>query len=150
MPLSYDWTALNGKIDEMTPNGNTDVTVGLAWGWHALTPNTPLTEASAPVANLDKVIVLLTDGDNTEAWDNTNNKKITSQAAIDARTAQACANVKAANIKIYTIRVINGNATLLKSCASSPTMYYDVQQASQLNSVFAAIAQNLANLRIAK
>ena len=29
-------------------------------------------------------------------------------------------------------------------------MYYDVQAASQLNDVFSAIAQNLANLRIAK
>jgi hypothetical protein len=29
-------------------------------------------------------------------------------------------------------------------------MYYDVQQASELNVVFSAIAQNLANLRIAK
>jgi hypothetical protein len=29
-------------------------------------------------------------------------------------------------------------------------MYYDVQQASQLNNVFSSIAQNLANLRVAK
>jgi hypothetical protein len=29
-------------------------------------------------------------------------------------------------------------------------MYFDVQNASQLNGVFSAIAQNLANLRIAK
>jgi hypothetical protein len=29
-------------------------------------------------------------------------------------------------------------------------MYYEVQQAAQLNSVFGSIAQNLANLRIAK
>jgi hypothetical protein len=29
-------------------------------------------------------------------------------------------------------------------------MYYDVQQASQLNAAFESIAQNLANLRIAK
>jgi hypothetical protein len=29
-------------------------------------------------------------------------------------------------------------------------MYYDVQNASQLNGVFTSIAQNLANLRIAK
>jgi len=29
-------------------------------------------------------------------------------------------------------------------------MYYDVQQASQLNGVFTSIAQTLANLRIAK
>jgi hypothetical protein len=46
--------------------------------------------------------------------------------------------------------VIDGNATLLQGCATNPSMYYDVQQASQLNSVFTAIASNLANLRIAK
>jgi Flp pilus assembly protein TadG len=150
MPLSTDWNTLNTKIDAMTPNGNTNVTIGLVWAWHALTTNTPLTEAAAPAPDLDKVIVLLTDGDNTESWDNTNNKKITSQTTIDARTEAACTNIKAANIRIYTVRVIDGNATLLKNCASKPTMYFDVQNATQLNSVFTAIAQSLANLRIAK
>jgi hypothetical protein len=29
-------------------------------------------------------------------------------------------------------------------------MYYDVQDADQLNAAFSAIAQNLANLRLAK
>ena len=29
MPLSHDWTALNAKIDAMTPTGNTNVTIGL-------------------------------------------------------------------------------------------------------------------------
>ena len=150
MPLTSDWVALNNKVDEMSPNGNTNVTIGLAWAWHALTANEPYTEAKVPTANLDKVIIILTDGDNTEAWDNNNSKKITSQTAIDTRTALACTNIKAANIKIYSVRVINGNATLLRNCATNPTMYYDVQQASQLNGVFSAIAQNLANLRIAK
>jgi uncharacterized protein YegL len=150
MPLTADWTSLNTKIDAMQPNGNTNVTLGLVWAWHALTTNTPLTEAATPSPDLDKVIILLTDGDNTEAWNNSNNTKITTQSTIDARTAAACTNIKAANIKIYTVRVINGNATLLKNCASSATMYFDVQNATQLNSVFTAIAQNLANLRIAK
>jgi Flp pilus assembly protein TadG len=150
MPLSTDWTALNNKVDEMYPNGNTNVTIGLVWAWHALTTQIPYTEANAPAANLDKVVIILTDGTNTESWDNTNTKKITSTSAIDARTALVCSNIKAANIRIYAVRVIDGNATLLKNCATNPTMYYDVQQASQLNSVFSAIAQNLANLRIAK
>ena len=57
---------------------------------------------------------------------------------------------RAANIKVYTVRVIDGNATLLQSCATKPDMYFNVQQAVQLNSVFGSIAQNLANLRIAK
>ena len=58
--------------------------------------------------------------------------------------------MKAANIKVYTVRVINGNSTLLRNCATSPTMYYDVDQASDLNSVFSSIAQQLATLRISK
>jgi hypothetical protein len=37
-----------------------------------------------------------------------------------------------------------------RNCATKPDMYYEVSQAVQLNSVFASIAQNLANLRISK
>ena len=142
--LTNDWNTLRSTVDQMAPNGNTNVTIGLVWGWHALTANAPFTTGAAPAADLEKVIILLTDGDNTKnRWTNTS-------AAIDARTQLACDNVKAANIKIYTVRVIDGNATLLRGCATNPGMYYDVQQASQLNTVFSAIAQNLANLRLAK
>jgi Mg-chelatase subunit ChlD len=153
LPLTDIWTGLDtlkNKVDNMQPNGMTNVTIGLTWGWHSLSNSVPLEQGSATQPDLDKVIILLTDGDNTESWDNANNKKITTESAINARTELACANVKAANIRIYTVRVINGNSDLLRNCASSPTMYYDVQNASQLNGVFTSIAQNLANLRIAK
>jgi Flp pilus assembly protein TadG len=149
MPLTdiFDttgFTNLNAKIDAMTASGNTNVTIGLVWGWHALTAGEPLTQGSEPAPDKDKVIVLLTDGDNTQnRWSN-------SDSQIDPRTALACANAKAANIKIYAVRVIDGNATLLRNCATKPSMYYNVNQASQLNSVFSSIAQNLANLRLAK
>jgi Flp pilus assembly protein TadG len=149
-PLTNDWTALTTKIDSMTPNGNTNVTIGLVWAWHALTAGAPLSEAAAPKEDLDKVIILLTDGDNTESWKNSSNSKVTSSSSIDARTKLACDNIKAANIKLYTIRVIDGNATLLKGCATNAGMYFDVTTASQLSGVFAVIAQNLANLRLAK
>jgi len=149
MPLtdvfeSTGFQALNDKIDAMTPAGNTNTTIGLVWGWHSLTSNLPLTQGAAPAPDLDKVIIMLTDGDNTQdRWSN-------SGSDIDARMGAACANVKAANIKVYTVRVINGNSTLLRNCATSPTMYYDVDQASDLNSVFSSIAQQLATLRISK
>ena len=48
------------------------------------------------------------------------------------------------------MRVIEGNQTLLKNCATKPDMYYEVTAASQLNGVVSSIAQNLASLRIAK
>jgi len=143
MPLTDDWAKLNAKVDAMKPDGNTNVTIGLQMAFQTLSPVEPF-NASAPKNDLDKVIILLTDGENTES------RYSTSQSSIDARTKLACTNAKAANIKIYTIRVINGNASLLRECATKPDMYYDVQNANQLTTVFGTIAQNLANLRLVK
>ena len=143
MPLSTDWAVLHGKIDQMTPAGNTNVTIGMAWAWQTLSPVEPM-KAPAPAPDLDKVIILLTDGQNTQ------NRFTTSSTSIDSRTAKACENAKADNVKVYTVRVIDGNANLLRDCATKADMYYDVQDAADLNNVFASIAQNLANLRIAK
>jgi Flp pilus assembly protein TadG len=143
MPLSSDWTALNAKIDAMSATGNTNTTIGLSWGWQTLTPTAPM-NAPAAAPDLDRVIVLLTDGTNTQ------NRWSGSSTAIDARMQKACENVKAANIKLYTVRVIDGNANLLRSCATDPSMFYDIDEASELNNVFSSIAQKLANIRIAK
>jgi Mg-chelatase subunit ChlD len=143
MPLSTTWTDMHSRVDAMTPAGNTNVTIGLQMAWQTLSNNEPF-NAPAPATDLDKVIILLTDGDNTR------NRWTSSASAIDTRTQKACDNVKAANVKLYTVRVIDGNATLLKNCATKADMYYDVNNASELNGVFSSIAQNLANLRIAR
>ena len=44
--------------------------------------------------------------------------------------------------------MIDGNVDAAQGLRHQADMYYDVQQAIQLNSVFSSIAQNLANLRI--
>ena len=144
LPLTYDWNALNSKIDAMNPSGNTNVSIGLQWAWHSLTSGEPFTQAAAPANDLSKYIILMTDGENTQ------NRWTTNSSSIDARTAATCTAVKAAGIKIYTIRVIDGDANLLRNCASDPSMYYDVQSAAQLTSVFNAIGATLANLHLAK
>ncbi len=143
-PLTSNWNRLHKQVDTMKADGTTNVTIGLAWGWHALTSGEPLTEAVAPASDLDKALVLLTDGENTE------NRWTTNTASIDQRTRTVCDNIKKEGIKLYTIRVIDGSASLLRSCATSPSMYFEVQQASQLNAVFKSIADSLATLRIAK
>jgi hypothetical protein len=92
MPLSTDWTALNSKIDAMTPNGNTNVTIGLQLAWQSVAPVAPF-NAPAPAPDLDKVIILLTDGDNTQnRWSSTQSI---------ARTDKVCTNAKADNIRSY-------------------------------------------------
>lgn len=145
LPLTYDWDALLDKIDDLEPDGNTNTTIGLSWGFNMLTPGAPLSAAAAYDADkLNKVIVFLTDGDNTE------NRFTTDGDDIDDRTEAVCSAIKAKKIQIYTIRVINGNSTLLKNCATDTSMYYNVTQASQLTTVFASIAQALSNLRVSQ
>lgn len=144
MPLSSDWTALKSKIDDLDANGNTNTTIGMVWGWQMVKQNAVLSNAVAPATNLDKVIVFLTDGDNTE------NRFTTSQSSIDSRTASLCNAIKADGIIVYTIRVMNGNETLLKNCASDSGKYFSVTSASQLTTVFSSIAQALSNLRVSQ
>ena len=66
------------------------------------------------------------------------------------RTEAACDNVKKAKIKLFTVRVIEGNQALLQACATAPNMFYDVQVASQLKDVFASIAASLSGARLSK
>jgi Mg-chelatase subunit ChlD len=144
LPLTTDWAALEAKVDSMNPSGMTNVTIGMAWGWHALTAGEPFTQGNAARPDVDKVMILLTDGLNTA------NRFTTNSTQIDSRTAQVCDNVKKANIKLYTVRVIEGNLDLLQGCASASNMFYDVQVASQLKDVFASIAASLSGARLSK
>jgi hypothetical protein len=52
----------------MQADGYTNVTIGAAWGWHVLSPTQPFSGA-APfnTPNLQKILILLTDGDNTRS-----------------------------------------------------------------------------------
>jgi len=144
-PLTYDWAVLHSKVDQMIATGSTNVPIGLAWGWHTLSSGLPFPEGAAyGTLNLSKFLIILTDGDNTDnRWDDPT-------SIINQRTALVCTNIKAVGIQIYSIRVINGNASLLQSCASNPSMYFDVQDAGQLNAVFSAIGAQIANLHLSK
>jgi Flp pilus assembly protein TadG len=143
--LTSDWNALRAKINAMQATGKTNVTIGAVWGMHALSPTQPFSGAAAfNTPGLQKFLILLTDGDNTESRYSTN------AGAIDARTALACANVKAAGIKVFSIRVIDGNATLLRNCATSPEMFFDVPNAGELSRVFSAIGAQIAKLHLSK
>jgi Flp pilus assembly protein TadG len=144
LPLTSDWTAMHAAIDKMKANGKTNLAIGLVWGLHALSHKEPLTEASGAKKDVDKYVVFLTDGMNTQ------NRWTTKPADIDARTKLACDNIKAADIRLYTVRLMEGNEALLRSCATSPAMYYNVTAANQLMTVFETIAKTLTQLRIAR
>jgi Flp pilus assembly protein TadG len=145
LPLTYDWTALGKKVDDMQPAGNTNITIGLATAWQTLAQGVPF-NAPALQPDMQQIIILLTDGDNTESRDYKNNNK----GVIDARTQKACDNVKAAGVTIYTVLVMQGNASLLQNCATKTDMYFGLTSSNQLVGTFNQIGTNLAKLRIAK
>lgn len=146
-PLTYDWTALHAKVDALTPNGNTNTTIGLAWAWQALTDGAPLdappidTSFGIPT---EKVIIFMTDGDNTQ------DRWTTNVSAMDDRMRAACSNAKAAGITIYTVLMIEGNASLLRECASDPSKFFHLTAASQIDAAFEKIGTELTRLRIAQ
>ncbi|MEA2880318.1 MAG: hypothetical protein QOF14_5514 [Hyphomicrobiales bacterium] len=147
MPLSYDWTALNAKIDEMKPDGNTNQTIGLQWGFQSLTAAPFTIPAKDPNYFYTQVVILLTDGLNTQ------NRFSSTQSAIDDRTKKACDNIKAAGITLYALQVnTDGDptSTMLQQCATDTSKFWLVTNSSQINAIFAQIGTNLSKLRIAK
>ena len=152
VPFSTDWTMLKNEIDAMVAGGATNTTIGFVWGWQMLINGKVLSNAAAKDAEkLEKVMVYLTDGDNTYYRQGIGSCNGSSYCAgVDVRTALVCSAIKGDGITVYTVRLINGNATLLRNCASSPSMYYSVNTASELTDVFKSIAQSLSNLRISK
>lgn len=145
--LGYNWTTLSGQVDAMTANGNTNQTIGLAWGLQALTDGDPLNAGALP-QNTTQVIILLSDGLNTQ------NRWSTSQSAIDAREALACTNAKAAGAVIYTIFVdlngSSGNSAALQSCATDSTKYFDLTTTGAIITTFNNIAAQITQLRVAQ
>ncbi len=145
MSLSNDWTALSSKIDDMQPKGNTNQAVGLQMGWQSLTASPFTIPAVDPNYQYNQVIILLTDGLNTEdRWYN-------SASSIDARQQKTCDNIKAAGIKLYTVQVNTGSdltSTLLKNCASDSSKFFLLTSASQIVTTFNQIGTSLSNLRL--
>lgn len=146
LPLTDSFSKLRARRDELVADGSTNITIGMAWGMHALSPSAPLTEGkiTADTPGLIKVIILMTDGDNTDnRWDDSN-------STIDSRTRLACSNAKTAGNLVYTIRLLEGNESLLRECASTPQNYHNVRVASDLPNLFEELAGTMTGLRISK
>ena len=110
-----------------------------------LSSQEPFTEGVAPgTKDVTKIIVLMTDGDNTE------NRWTSTASAIDARTQLACQSAKDAKIVVYTIRLMEGNAHAVVELRVEPENYYDVENVADLVPAFQAIGERLSQLRISQ
>lgn len=185
-PLVAEQATIHAAITEMQPwhRGGTMANLGLAWGWRTLSPdwrglwggdtpnNLPL-DYDEPL--IDKVVVLLTDGNN-EWYDwptgQPNNpdadytayqrpsdgllgttSRSVGTTVVNNRMSQICNAMKAEGIIIYSITFRLNNTTvqnLYRSCSTSPAHYFNSPDNASLESAFEEIGNELTNLRLAE
>ncbi|MFG1420698.1 TadE/TadG family type IV pilus assembly protein [Roseixanthobacter liquoris] len=171
--LTSDMEAVRDKIDALTAVGDTNVALGLIWGWHVLSPYGPFGDGVAyGTPNITKYVVLMTDGENANFVTTNTNKSIYSgvgyigqgrlgittgtaaqrTTAMNARLTLLCTNMKAVGIEIFTVglEVSSDVKPLLKQCASNDEMFLDVTKANDLNDAFDQIGDKISQLRLSK
>ena len=150
LDLTDNYNDVKATISSMTAGGYTNVGLGLIWGWNLLDPAKPFTNA----ANFndkfaDKFIILLTDGEitfNRRAYNPNSGKIIPGQ--LKKGTEEACVNMKNVKVSIFTIRVVNGDKDMLENCASDTSMFYDINNPTQMKQVFESISTRIKKLYI--
>lgn len=174
--LTSNMDDVRTKIASLTAIGDTNIPIGLVWGWHALSPNAPFSDGVAyGTPDLTKYIILMTDGDNANFRPSDSDIKnesiysgigyiwqkrlgITSgtatqrQQVMDGRLSTLCTNIKASGIQIFTVRVeVNSNtSSLLENCASDKEMFFNVSNSADLNEIFGRIGEKITKLHLSK
>jgi Flp pilus assembly protein TadG len=151
MALNYNWSNLSSEINGMQAQGSTNQTIGLAWGWQAQTPGTPLSPPTLP-QDTQQYLIILSDGLNTQdRWYGDGANQSTS---VDARMGQVCTNAKAAGYVVYTIFVdlngTQGNSAPLQNCATDPSKYFILTNSGAIITTLNQIAEDIINLRVSK
>jgi Flp pilus assembly protein TadG len=159
-PLTNNKTRLMNKVD-FYASGNTLGNQGMIWGLRVLLPDFPFEEGAPWDDHVTKrVIVMMTDGQNTmpggssgySAYGATNSHNI-DKGDLDDKFAEICEHAKDDyGVSVYAITFSTGvdayTEDLFKTCASSESHYYDVDEASDLAAAYDKIAKELANLHI--
>jgi len=147
--LSNDWTALSNTVSAMQPNGNTNQAIGLQLGWQTLTASPFTVPEFDSDYTYQQVIILLTDGLNTQ------DRWYSNQSSIDTRQSKTCTNIKNAGIVLYTVQVNTGGdatSTLLQNCASNTAgttdHFFLLTKADQIVVTFNQIGTALTKLRL--
>jgi Flp pilus assembly protein TadG len=152
--LTADHAEIKNRIDAMIAQGETYIPSGLMWGWRALSPNSPFSDGVAANARpiTKKVLILMTDGENTKSQWSTNHDG-TSQFDANDATDKLCTEVKNDNVELYTIAFEVTAAqpkAVLQKCASPGQYYFDATDSVALDAAFGKIAGALVKLALVK
>ena len=148
-PLTKNFNALRTTINNFIADGFTYTPTGLLWGWRTLDSRAPFTEAASSGVG-DKVLILMTDGENTRSTRGQNHTGF-DVAPANSLMSNLCTQIKNDDITIYTIAYEVPDAftrNLLRNCASNPSNFFNAQNSASLDAAFANISSILSELRI--
>lgn len=153
--VTEQFNALNAKIDSLFPDGNTNQGIGLAWAWQTLSDGPFNYPPHDPNFVYEKFVVLMSDGANTQ------NRWSSNTSTINGRQATLCEAMKhpdqatpalsGGQITIFTVQVETSGGpdqAVMKNCATDPSKYKKISDASQLEQVFTDIATQISKLRL--
>lgn len=141
----------------------THIPSGLIWGVNVLSPTQPFTEGQ-PYSEGNraprKILVLMTDGENTLRY-NSDGRHLTlstnaatastQKAATNKDTSDICVYAKSQGIEIFTVALSVNQATartMLQECATSANHYFDATDSETLEESFASIAASINAVRL--
>ena len=153
--MSNDWQTLKDKITAMTPAGNTNQGVGMAWGWQSLsTTNGPIAAPAKANNYIYKdYIVLLSDGLNTQnRWSTTavRHRRPPGETMREHQRPD-----KTNPVTVFTIQVNIDNkdalSEVLKDCATPKDGSFQmITNTTQTSDAFKKILTQISKLRVAK
>ncbi|MFK0161899.1 pilus assembly protein TadG-related protein [Rhizobium sp. NPDC090279] len=132
-----DWgtkTTRNKVINKLAAGGGTESSAPMKSAYNKLVAvDEATTQAGKGNKNFQKIIVLMTDGDNNAT-------------SSDTETLKTCTDAKNKGVQIYTVAFMapTRGQNLLRSCASSPSNYFDAKQMSDLVAAFKSIGAQAA------
>lgn len=136
---------------------------GLIWGVNLLSPTQPFDEGdSYDETNRKprKILVLMTDGENTLRFEPSNGRHTAPSAGSPGRqqlratnddTAAICEYARSKDIEIFTVAFAVSSSTardLLDGCASDAEHYFDAKDTAALRSAFSSIAASINRVRL--
>ncbi len=179
LPLTNVRDDIQDHVNGLSPDGNTDVAHGAAWGWRILSKEAPFTEGIGPgdpdYEKWQKAVVIMTDGENVVGSDSTHwdssqgqygfateermgaglNTRTEMRDELDSKLLRVCHRMKAEGYLVYTIMFgldSNSVRNIFKACATKPTApyFHDAVDGDDLEDAFGDIAADLVDLHISK
>ena len=150
--LTDNLASVSSTVSGLTASGSTYIPAGLQWGWRTLDENQPFENKSKKNEDRKKLLILMTDGENTRSQVGETHAG-SDYVAADALSQNLCTAIKSSGIDIATVYYSNSgsgsaNNTMLRDCASSADLYFDASDAKGLEKAFSTATNQVNEVRL--